>query len=58
MSICVVVADSSKSRILLAEDGHGVLTDDRDFVHPESRLREQDLVTDGTGKRGQIFGLE
>ena len=49
MSICVVVADSSKARILLAESGHGALTDDRDFVHPESRFREQDLVTDGTG---------
>ncbi len=49
MSICVVVADSSKARILLAESGYGALTDDRDFVHPESRLREQDLVTDGAG---------
>jgi hypothetical protein len=49
MSICVVVADSSKARILLAESEQGALTDDRDFVHPESRLREQDLVTDGTG---------
>lgn len=49
MSICVVVADSSKARILLAESGHGALTDDRDFVHSESRLREQDLVSDGTG---------
>ena len=49
MSICVVVADSSKARILLAESGHGALTDDRDFVHSESRLREQELVSDGTG---------
>jgi len=49
MSICVVVADSSKARILLAESGYDPLIEDRDFVHPESRLREQDLVTDGTG---------
>jgi protein required for attachment to host cells len=49
MSICVVVADSSKARILLAASGYDPLIEDRDFVHPESRLREQDLVTDGTG---------
>ena len=49
MSICVVVAGSSKARILLVESGHSPLTDDRDYVHPESRLRVQDLVTDGTG---------
>ncbi len=49
MSICVVVADSSRARILLADSGHSPLTDDRDYVHPESRLKEQDLVTDGTG---------
>ena len=49
MSIIVVVADSSKARILVTESGRGALTDDRDFVHPESRLKEQDLVSDGTG---------
>ncbi len=49
MSICVVVADSSKARILLAPSGYDPLIEDRYFVHPESRLREQDLVTDGTG---------
>jgi hypothetical protein len=56
MSICVVVADSSKARILLAENGHGALIDDRDFVHPESRLREQDLVSDGTGNETDSGG--
>ena len=49
MSICVVVADSSRARILLAEIEHSSLIDYRDFIHSESRLREQDLVTDGTG---------
>ncbi len=44
MSICVVVADSSKARILVAENGNSPLVDERDYIHPESRLREQDLV--------------
>ncbi len=49
MSICVLVADSSKARIMLAQAGRGPLIDDRDFIHSESRLREQDLVADGSG---------
>lgn len=49
MTICVVVADSSRARILLAEMKHSPLIDYKDFVHSESRLREQDLVADGTG---------
>ena len=49
MSICVVVADASRARILLSEYGDSDLTEYRDLVHPESRLREQDLVSDETG---------
>ena len=49
MSICVVVSDASRARILLAEYGDSALTEHRDLVHPESRLREQDLVSDGSG---------
>lgn len=49
MSICVLVADSSRARILLAENGGAALTEQQDLVHPESRLREQDLVSDGSG---------
>jgi len=49
MSICIVVADSSKARILSAESGYGPLTDSSDYIHSESRLREQDLVADGSG---------
>lgn len=49
MSICVVVADASRARILLAEYGDSGLSEYKDLVHPESRLREQDLVSDGTG---------
>ena len=49
MSICVVVADASRARIFLAEDGISTLTEYGDLVHPESRLREQDLVSDEVG---------
>ena len=57
MSICVVVADSSKAKILLAEDGRSALVEHRDYVHPESRLKEQDLVSDGTGSESDPGGF-
>ena len=57
MSICVVVADGSKARILLAESGQSPLIDKMDFIHPESRLREQDLVSDGTGSESDAGGF-
>lgn len=57
MSICVVVADSSKAKILLAEDGRGALVEHEDYVHPESRFKEQDLVSDGTGSESDSGGL-
>ena len=56
MSICVVVADSSKARVLLAETGQDPLNEEIDFVHPESRLKEQDLVSDGTGSGNDSGG--
>jgi protein required for attachment to host cells len=49
VSICVVVADASRARLLFAEYWDTPLTEYKDLVHPESRLREQDLVSDGTG---------
>ena len=49
VSICVVVSDTSRARILLAEFGDSALIEQRDLVHPESRLRAQDLVSDGSG---------
>ena len=42
--------------MLLAESGQSPLVDDRDFIHPESRLREQDLVSDGTGSESDAGG--
>ena len=49
MSISVIVADASRARILSAEDNQSSLLETEDLVHSESRLREQDLVADGTG---------
>ena len=57
MSICVVVADSSKARILLAENGRSELVDHKDYVHSESRLKEQDLVSDGSGSETDSGGF-
>ena len=49
MSIWVLVADSSKARILSAADRTAPLQEIQDLIFPEGRLREQDLVTDGSG---------
>jgi len=49
MSIWILVADSSKARILSADDRTAPLTELKDLIYPEGRLREQDLVTDGSG---------
>ena len=57
MSICVVVANSSKAKIMLAEDARSPLIEKEDFVHSESRLREQDLVSDGSGSAGDSGGF-
>jgi protein required for attachment to host cells len=57
MSICVLVADSSKAKILLAESGQDPLVEQQLLDHPEGRLREQDLVTDGSGSEGDSGGF-
>ena len=50
MTIWVVVADSSKARILSAENTKSPLQEYQDFVHTASRLKEQELVSDGPGR--------
>ena len=49
MSICVIVADSSKARILTAQSRSGTLEINRELIHDDSRLKEQELVADGAG---------
>ena len=56
MTIWVVVADSSKARILAAENKTAELEDKSGFIHPESRMRAQDLVADGSGSGSDAGG--
>jgi protein required for attachment to host cells len=46
----VVVADSSRARILLADGPLGPLTELEQLDHPASRSREQDLTSDLPGR--------
>jgi protein required for attachment to host cells len=57
MSVCVVVASSSKAKVLIAEDGHSPLVESAVYDHPQSRLREQDLVSDGSGSATDSGGF-
>ncbi len=56
MPVSVIVADASRARILSTKDTPGQLSEVEDRVHPESRLREQDLVADGSGSGGDAGG--
>lgn len=56
MPISVVVADGSKARLLTAADVDSPLQNERELAHPESRLREQDLVADGSGSGSDAGG--
>ena len=56
MTISVIVADASRARILSTGDTLDQLSEIEDLVHPESRLREQDLVTDGYGSGSDSGG--
>lgn len=48
--IWVLVADGSRARLFRAEGARGALVETDSWVHPESRLRDQDLVSDGPGQ--------
>lgn len=56
MPISVIVADASRCRILKAQDISDELSDVEDLIHPESRLREQELVADGSGSGSDSGG--
>lgn len=49
MAIWVLVADAARARLFKAVKRNGPLEELRDWAHPESRLHEGDLVTDGDG---------
>ncbi len=49
-STWVVVADSTRARILKADNAVGPLSELETLVHPESRLHERDLISDAPGR--------
>jgi len=56
MPIAVIVADASRARILATREDPGELIELEDLLHPESRLREQELVADGPGSGSDSGG--
>lgn len=55
MTVWVVGADSARARIYNAASG-GKLTELRDLLHPQSRTRPEDLVSDRPGRRANSLG--
>lgn len=53
----ILVADSSKARLFTVESASGPLIEVRDFLHPESRMHEQELTTDLPGKHRNDTGV-
>jgi protein required for attachment to host cells len=49
-STWVVVADSTRARILKADNAVSPLSEIETLVHPESRLHERDLISDAPGR--------
>jgi len=53
----VLVADSSRARIF-SKNGHGSLTEEAGFIHPQGRLHAQQLTTDLPGRGSSGVGDE
>ncbi len=49
-STWVVVTDSTRARILKADNAVSPLSEVETLVHPESRLHERDLISDAPGR--------
>jgi len=52
----IVLAESSRARILEAESASGPLTEVAVLEHPESRAHDQDLISDAPGRRFATAG--
>ncbi|RLA19909.1 MAG: host attachment protein [Gammaproteobacteria bacterium] len=52
----ILVAESSRAKIYTSQGRRGQLTEIEDFVHPEGRLHEGDLVSDSAGSDGGSVG--
>jgi len=56
METRVIVADSARARIFISRDVLNHLAEQDDFVHPEARLANRDLVSDAAGKSRDPHG--
>jgi protein required for attachment to host cells len=50
METRVIVADNARARIFTSNDVINHLVEQADFIHPEARLANRDLVSDAAGK--------
>ena len=55
--IWVLVAESSRAKLYSAENRPASLVEIGDFVHPESRLHEGELVAEQSGSDGGRGGM-
>ena len=53
----IVVADSSRARILSAQNRVQPPTDIEALAHPEGRMKSQDLTTDRPGRTNDSSGV-
>lgn len=56
MAIWVVVADAAKARFFQQDTVNGTLTEALDLAHPEARLPETALASDGPGMQATAGG--
>ncbi len=56
MAIWVVVADTAKARVFQQETVNGALTETLDLTHPEARVAETQLASDGPGVQATAGG--
>lgn len=55
-TVWIVVANRGVARLFQARQPTGPLQELDAFIHPEARLREQDLVSDRPGRGSERFG--
>ena len=52
----ILVAESSRAKLYVAVSATAALTELEDFIHPEGRMHEGDLVSDKPGSDGGAVG--
>ena len=56
MTIWVLAADSARARFFAADTAQGPLKEVADLVHPEARMHERDMASDGPGSAYDSVG--